>query len=170
MYAKCYFFPITEYLDTEKPLTKEEHALYKGFLSLVMNLTKHVLCIAFHHLRDQTLPEGCGRTNPASCKKATHPHLCCMVLRLARHWGSVLAGGKDMAYLLVLRKASSMPQTTVMVSELPPTGKCTDIMLCVSHTTKNCCWDLCISVILRSSKFKAGQEAYLKVEGPLSRI
>lgn len=95
--CKMLFFPISVYLDSEKSLTKEENALCKGFLSsLVINLTKCVLCIALHHFRDQTLPEGCGRMNPASCKQEMHPHLCYMVLRPSRHWDSVLAGGKDM--------------------------------------------------------------------------
>lgn len=89
MYTKCYFFPITVYLDSEKSLTKEEDALCKGFLSLVMNWTKRISCMVFHHHRDQTLPEGDGRTTPASCSQPKHPHLCHMVLRLSRHWDCV---------------------------------------------------------------------------------
>lgn len=130
------FFLIPVYLDSEKSLTKEEDALYKGFLSLVMNLTKHILCIAFHHHRDQTLPGGYRRTNLASCKKKC-THACA-----TWSWGCPDTGalcwqeGRTWFDLFVLRKAHSMLKTTVMISELPPPGKCTDILLYVSHTTK----------------------------------
>lgn len=136
MDVKCCFSPITVYLDSEKSLTKGENTLGKGFLSLVMNLTKRISCTAFHQHRDQSLSEGDGRRNLASCHQAMHPHLCHTVLRPSRHWDC--AGRREghglISWLLEKPILCLKPQSQFLSSDLLENvlKSC-----CISHTPPN---------------------------------